>query len=153
MWGSQLRSSHLTANEQILHVSLWSLLAAPLLIGCDLSQLDTFTLDLLTNDEVIDIDQDVLGIQAHQIAQNGDQVILARPLSNGTYAVGLFNKGLLPVKMTVNWSDIPLTGSQPVRDVWKHKNLGLFKSRYSTRVSGHASVLLIVGKPAKEQHE
>src|SRR5204863_4834067 len=90
-WGPELRSSGLSRNEQITHITLWSMLAAPLLIGCDLTQLDDFTRALLTNDEVLAIDQDLLGEAAHRTAQDGDGEVWMRALSDGTLAVAAFN--------------------------------------------------------------
>ena len=103
-----LHPSRLTRNEQITHITLWSLLAAPLLIGCDMSALDEFTVDVLGNDEVLDVDQDMLGKAAVRVAQEGTTEVWARPLSDGTVAVGLFNRGRTAAKVTVKWSDLKL---------------------------------------------
>ena len=92
-WGPELHPTHLTPNEQYTHISLWSLLASPLLIGCDLTKLDDFTLNLLTNDEVIEVNQDPLGVQAHRIFKRDDVEVWAKPLEDGSKAVGLFNLG------------------------------------------------------------
>lgn len=92
-WGPRLHYTRLTADEQYTHISLWSLLSSPLLIGCDIAQLDDFTLSLLTNDEVISVNQDPLGKQGMPVAGVGDVVIYAKPLEDGSMAVGLFNKG------------------------------------------------------------
>jgi alpha-galactosidase len=94
-WGPKLHASKLTPDEQYTHMSLWALVASPLLIGCDLTQLVEFTLSLLTNDEVIAVNQDELGKQATHIAEDleAGTCVLARPLADGTYAVGLFNRG------------------------------------------------------------
>src|SRR5262249_21260321 len=126
-WGPRLHPTRLTPNEQITHISLWSLLSAPLLIGCDMSQMDKFTLDLLTNDEVLEIDQDPLGKPASRRAKDGTVEVWARPLWDGAVAVGLFNLGDEAAKVTARWSDLGLTGSQPVRDLWQQKSLGKFK--------------------------
>jgi alpha-galactosidase len=93
-WGN-LHSSRLTGDEQYTHISLWSLLAAPLLIGCDMTQFDDFTLGLLTNDEVLAVDQDPLGKQATRVKDDTTAgiEIWARPLADGTIALGLFNRG------------------------------------------------------------
>ena len=90
-WGKDLHATHLTHDEQYTHMSLWCLLDAPLLIGCDMTQLDDFTLSLLTNDEVIAIDQDPLGKQAARVAQEGQMQVWAKDLEDGSKAVGLFN--------------------------------------------------------------
>ena len=79
-WGPSLHPTHLTPNEQLTHISLWCLLSSPLLIGCDMSSMDPFTLAVLTNDEVLDINQDPLGKPAGRIVQNGQTEVWARPL-------------------------------------------------------------------------
>lgn len=139
--------THLTKNEQIVHISMWCLLSAPLLIGCDLTRLDPFTLAVLSNDEALDIDQDPLGKPASRISHTQDDVdVWARPLFDGTHAVGLVNGAAVPETITVHWSDLGIHGSQPVRDLWLHKNVGKFKDQYSIEVPSHCCVLLKVGK-------
>ena len=139
--------THFTPNEQILHISMWCLLSSPFLIGCDLTKLDPFTLALLTNDEALDINQDPLGKPAALIAKDAaDGEVWARPLFDGTHAVGLVNGDIAPRVITVRWSDLGLSGSQPVRDLWLHKNAGSFNGSYSVEVPAHGAVLLKVGK-------
>jgi alpha-galactosidase len=146
-WGPNLHPSNLTPNEQITHISLWCLLAAPLLIGCDMSQMDQFTIDLLSNDEVLDVNQDPLGKAAGRRARNDLTEVWARPLWDGTMAVGLFNRSPLKGEVTARWEDLGLTGSQPVRDLWQHKDLGVFDGSFSATVPAHATVLVKIGKP------
>jgi alpha-galactosidase len=148
-WGPNLRPTRLTQNEQILHMSLWALQAAPLFIGADLSKLDDFTLALLTNDEVIDVDQDPLGRAAHRVWSDARREIWARPLHDGTFAVGLFNRGLAPAEVTVGWSQIGLSGRQTVRDLWRRADLGAFADKFSATVPRHGAVFLKIGKPNK----
>ena len=92
-WGPALHPTHLTPNEQYTHISLWSLLSSPLLIGCDLTKLDDFTLNLLTNDEVLEVNQDPLGHQARRFIKHDDVEVWAKALEDGSSAVGLFNLG------------------------------------------------------------
>ena len=142
--------TRLTPNEQILHISMWSLLSAPLLIGCDMTKLDAFTTAVLTNDEVIDINQDPLGRPAGRISKDGSgHEVWARELFDGTRAVGLLNP--LPVNqtITVHWSDLGLTGKQAVRDLWLHQDVGSFDDSYSVEVPGHGMVLVKVGTAVK----
>lgn len=146
-WGPNLRPSRLTPNEQILHLSLWALQAAPLFIGADLSKLDAFTLALLSNDEVIDVDQDPLGRAAGRVATDKRREIWARPLADGTMAVGLFNRGLHPAEVTVHWAQLGLQGPQPVRDLWQRQDLGMTPEKFSVTVPRHGAVLLKIGKP------
>jgi alpha-galactosidase len=150
-WGPDLHPTRLTPNEQMLHVALWALQAAPLFIGADLSRLDPFTLALLTNDEVLDVDQDPLGHAGTRLSQEGRTEIWARPLADGTMAVGLFNRGLAPRTVTARWADLGLRGRQPVRDLWMRKNLGVFKDTFTATVPRHGVVFLKVGRPSARQ--
>jgi hypothetical protein len=90
-WGQPLRDSELTPNQHYSHISLWSLLAAPLILGCDLAQLDDFTLALLTNDEVLAVDQDILGKQGRRVIQEDRFEVWVKELADGAKAVGIFN--------------------------------------------------------------
>ena len=146
-WGPNIRPTRLTPNEQITHITLWCLLASPLLLGCDLSQLDKFTSDLLTNSEVLDVNQDPLGKAAGRKAKNGMTEVWARPLWDGTVAAGLFNRGPVRTKVIARWSDLGLRGRQPVRDLWRQKDLGSFDREFSVEVPAHGAVLVKIGTP------
>jgi alpha-galactosidase len=146
-WGGALHPTRLTKNEQITHITMWVLLAAPLLLGCDLTQLDPFTLDLLTNDEVLDVDQDVLGKQGWKRAETGQTEVYARPLSDGTLAVGLFNKGRTASVVAARWTDLGLHGAQRVRDLWRRKDAGTFDHEFRYPVPPHGAVLVKIGPP------
>ena len=148
-WGRTLRDTHLTPNEQLTHISLWALQAAPLIIGADLSQLDTFTTNLLGNPEVLAVDQDPLGKAAGRTRQQGRAEVWARPLADGTMAVGLFNRDLVAQTITVHWSDIGLSGSQPVRDLWRHEDMGTKRDSLSAVVPRHGVLLVKVGTPKR----
>ena len=139
---SQLHPSKLTPDEQYTHISLWCLLASPLLMGCDLEKMDDFTLSLLTNDEVLDVDQDSLGKQAVQVGGQGELKIYAKPLDDGSLAVGLFNTGKEETTITANWSDLKISGKQTVRDLWRQKDLGSFENNFSSTVASHGVVLV-----------
>lgn len=148
-WGPSLRPSELTPNEQYTHVSLWCLLAAPLLVGCDLTNLDDFTLGLLTNDEVLEVDQDPLGRQAVCVRRDGPVEVWAKELADGSKAVGLFNRDdRSPRTVTVTWADLGLTGPRTLRDLWRQADLGTFDGRFECRVLVHGVVLVRV-LPAK----
>lgn len=140
-WG-ELRPSNLTPDEQYAHISLWCLWSAPLLIGCPIDKLDEFTLNLLTNDEVLEVNQDPLGIQAGSVARRGDHEVLAKDMENGSKAVGLFNRGESADFVTVRWSDLGITGRHRVRDLWRQKDLGIFDGEFSARVASHGVVLV-----------
>jgi alpha-galactosidase len=141
-WGKGLHPTRLTPAEQYTHVSLWALLAAPLLIGADMTQLDAFTLGLLTNDEVLDVDQDPLGRQAARLSQEGEREVWARPLEDGSHAVGLFNRGYLPAKVSVSWSAAGVQGPQVVRDLWRQTDLGVHQDGFAADVPAHGVVLV-----------
>jgi alpha-galactosidase len=143
-WGPQLHPSRLTPDEQYTHISLWCLLSAPLLLGCDLEHLDKFTLGLLTNDEVLEIDQDPLGKQATRVASHGEVDVYLKPLEDGSKAIGLFNRGSTTTTGLADWSDLGLTGKQRVRDLWRQKDLGTFDEKFETEVPPHGVVLIKV---------
>ncbi|MCW3081132.1 NPCBM/NEW2 domain-containing protein [Segetibacter sp.] len=154
--GSKLHPTKLTPDEQYSHVSLFSLLAAPLLIGCPIEQLDAFTLNLLTNDEVVAVNQDPLGKPGRLVYdQNGVQVWL-KPLEDGSYAAGLFNiNGFATTPQTYfRWGDeekksfdfdfakLGLKGKWKLRDVWKQENIGVFNETFKTDIPHHGVVML-----------
>lgn len=141
-WGDNLHPTRLTVDEQYTHVSLWCLLSAPLLIGCDLSKLDDFTLNLLTNDEVIAVDQDVLGKQAKQIIKTADYQVWLKELEDGSKAIGIFNVSSKDDVVRFYWSDIGLSNSQKVRDLWRQKDIGNFDGMFATKVAAHGVTLI-----------
>jgi alpha-galactosidase len=143
----EARPTRLTPNGQITQMTLWCLLAAPLLLSCDLSRLDDFTLALLTNDEVLDVNQDSLGKQGWRRAQEGRTQVWAKPLWDGALAVGLFNLGAYKRDITAKWPDLGLSGKQPVRDLWQKKDLGPFEDAFRASVPGHGAVMLKIGTP------
>jgi alpha-galactosidase len=147
-WGPQLHPTKLAPNEQYTHISLWCLLSSPLLLGCDLEKLDDFTLNLLTNDEVLDVNQDPLGKQAGRVAVSGDLEVWAKDLEDGSKAVGLFNRGFVDDKVTVKWSDLGISGKQVVRDLWRQKEVGEFNDQFDAPVPPHG-VMLVRLAPAR----
>jgi len=143
-WGENLHPSRLTPDEQYTHVSLWSLLAAPLLIGCDISKLDAFTLNLLTNDEVLAVDQDPLGRQAVQMIRTDRYQVWVKELQDGTKAVGLFNMDTTYQKISVNFKELNLPDRISARDIWSQKEQGFFNTSYSVLIPPHGVKLLQV---------
>jgi alpha-galactosidase len=141
-WG-KLRPTKLTGNEQYLHITMWSLLSSPLLIGCDMTQLDDFTLNLLSNDEVLAVNQDPLGKPAGRIVDLGNGLeVWGRDLEDGSKAVGLINRGEMPSDVTVKWSDLGITGSHTVRDLWRQKDLGTQDTAFTTTVGRHGAAMI-----------
>jgi len=142
-WGS-LHPTRLTPNEQYTHMSLWAILCSPLLIGCDLTALDEFTLSLLTNDEVIETNQDPLGAQAARVAKGPRGEIWAKPMSDGSIVLALVNDygRASPTLMTADFEALGLEGGWKVRDLWRQQDLGIFSKAYSCEVLGHATQLV-----------
>ena len=122
-WGN-LHPTRLTPDEQYTHISLWCLLSAPLLIGCDMTKFDDFTLNLLSNDEVLALDQDALGKEATCVFKDGDVRVYEKELADGGRALGFFNLGPAPAKLDFNQlAKLGFSGKQHVRDLWRQKNL------------------------------
>jgi alpha-galactosidase len=127
-WGNPHKSK-LRPDEQYLHISLWSLFAAPLLIGCDMEKLDDFTLNLLTNDEVIAINQDPLGKEAVCLQTIGDLRIYVKELEDGSRAVGFCNFGRDIAELSYqDFDKLGLKGTFKVRDLWRQKDFCTIKT-------------------------
>lgn len=129
-------------DEYRTHMSLWAILAAPLIAGNDLSRMTPYTLELLTNREVIAIDQDSLGKQGYRVAQEGPFEVWMKPLADGSKAVGLFNRQRTTEQITVDFSSIGIRGDATVRDLWLRKDLGNFEGKFSAYVPRHGVVLV-----------
>lgn len=132
--------------EYRTHMSLWVLLAAPLLAGNDIRSMSTETKEILTNAEVIAVDQDKRGEQGHRVWQEGLLEIWVKPLSDGSKAVGLFNRTESAMTMTLAPSAIGVQATAKLRDLWQHKDLGTIKGGFSADVPKHGVVLLRVSE-------
>lgn len=139
-----LTPSRLTPDEQYSHISLWCLWGSPMIIGTPIETLDEFTLGLLTNDEMLEVHQDPLGKQARQITRDGYE-ILAKPMEDGSQAVGLFNPGQQETTVRVRWADLGLTGPKPVRDLWRQRDLGTVDGTFEAKVPSHGVVVVRIG--------
>ncbi len=146
-WGGELHASRLTPDEQYAHISLWSLLAAPLLLGNELTHLDTFTRNLLVNDEVIAIDQDPLGRAARKAYAQDGWEIWVRELSDGRRAVGVFNAGEHFRRLRLAGRVPELQPGMPLRDVWRQRALAPLNTTFEAGVPAHGVLLLTVGRP------
>jgi alpha-galactosidase len=140
-WGTP-HATKLTADEQYTHICLWCLLSAPLLLGADLEKLDEFTLSLLSNDEVLAVDQDSLGKQATRVAGEGDLGVWAKELEDGSRAVGLFNRSEKETDISAPFSAIGISGKQIARDLWRQKDLGEFEGEFKAKVASHGVVFV-----------
>jgi len=136
----------MTTTEYRSHFSLWAMLAAPLLAGNDLRDMKANIHDILTNKEVIAVDQDPLGRQGRRVWKNGDLEVWARPLAGGARAVILFNRGTADQPIAVHWSDLdyPNHWSAAVRDLWEKRDLGRFTDKFSATVASHGVVMITV---------
>ena len=145
-WGTP-HPSKLTPDEQYTHISLWCLLSSPLLLGCDMTKLDDFTVALLSNDEVLAVNQDPLGRQAGLLAKDKYTQVWAKDLAGGGKAVGLFNlDDFEPHAVTVKWSDLNIQGKRVVRDLWRQKDLGAFDDSFQIDVPPHGVVLIRISE-------
>ncbi len=142
-WGDQLHPTTLTPDEQYSQVSLWCLLSAPLLIGCDVANMDDFTVSLLSNDEVLALDQDPLGRSAERIIATDTYQVWVKQLEDGSRAVGIFNFANSEQSISVKWSDLKIKGGE-VRDLWRQKDLGIYKKAFTTPVPSHGVRLIKV---------
>ena len=133
-------------TEYRTHMSLWSLLAAPLLAGNDLRSVAPDILDILTNKEVIAIDQDPMGKQGVRVSKDGDAEVWARTLGDGSIAVGLFNRGATQIPVTAAWSGLHITGTYKARDLWTHTDRGAGTDAVWASVPSHGVVLLKLTK-------
>ncbi len=136
----------MTDTEYRSHFSLWAMLAAPLMAGNDLRSMKPEIRDILTNKEVIAIDQDRLGRQGHRVRKEGGLEVWARPLHDGSRAVILFNREAVERQITASWEDLgyPAHLSAAVRDLWQHKDLGSFTGKFSAPVPSHGVVMVTV---------
>jgi alpha-galactosidase len=136
----------MTTNEYRSHFSFWTLLAAPLIAGNDVRDMKPEIHDILTNKEVIAVDQDFLGRQGRRVWKSGDLEVWSKPLAGGGRAVILFNRGETEKEVTASWTDLdyPASVSAAVRDLWQKKDLGKFTGKFSAPVASHGVVMVTV---------
>ena len=167
----EIGNGGMTETEDRTHMSLWCMLAAPLIAGNDLSHMSPEALEILTNREVIAVDQDRLGREGYPIARykdgkritihvklplprnsklelggGDDQEVWVKPLSGGAMAVGLFNRAAAPARISLRWRELKMRGTPQVRDLWAHRDLGRIKDGYSAEVPGHGVIMLRVSE-------
>jgi alpha-galactosidase len=136
----------MTTTEYRAHFSLWAMLAAPLIAGNDLRNMTPETHDILTNKEVIAVDQDPLGREGRRVWKDGDLEVWSKEMQDGSRAVALLNRGPSSQDITVKWEQIgyPAHLSAAVRDLWAHKDMGKSPEKVSAPVGSHALVMLRV---------
>jgi len=139
----------ITPNEQYAYMSLWALMASPLFFSGDMTKLDEFTLNVLCNPEVIDVNQDAVGQSAAVSMIDESTFIMVKDLEDGSKAVGLFNRGEFPSDVSVNWSLVGLRGKHVVRDLWRQKNLGIFDNEFKAPVPRRGVVLVRIERASR----
>jgi alpha-galactosidase len=130
------------ANMQYAYMSLWSLMAAPLIYSGDMSKLDEFTLNVLCNPEVIEVNQDPLGECGLVIKHSKEVFLMVKNLVDGSKAVGLFNRGKSQADISVDWSELKVSGEKTVRDLWRQKDMGSFSGKFSAQVPAQGVVMV-----------
>jgi alpha-galactosidase len=136
----------MTTAEYRTHFSLWSILAAPLIAGNDLRNMSDEIKGILTNKEVIAVNQAPLGKAGYRVAKEGETEVWAKPLDGGAWAVALFNRGAAVAKVSVKWSDLKLDGKPKVRDLWAHADKKAAAAGYEAEVPSHDVTLLRVSR-------
>jgi alpha-galactosidase len=138
----QPRPCPLTPTEQYSFMSLWALSAAPLFFSGDMGKLDEFTINVLCNPEVIEIDQDALGNCGRVVMLGEGRFLMVKELDDGSKAVGLCNAGESPAEISAKWTDLGVNGRKLVRDAWRQKDLGTFESEFKALVPRRGVVLV-----------
>jgi alpha-galactosidase len=132
------------ADEYRMHMSLWAILAAPLLSGNDLSTMTPETISILTNRDVLAVDQDPAGRQGDRVWAEGPMEIWSKPMADGSQAVGMFNRHPGPMTFSVDFVKLGFKGKVKVRDLWAGKDLGTMKGSYRATLPAHSVILLRV---------
>jgi alpha-galactosidase len=136
----------LTGNEQYSYMSLWCLMASPLIFSGDMSRLDDFTLNVLCNPEIIEVDQDPLGTCGTVIKKADNCFLMVKVLADGSKAVGLFNHGKQSAEVRATWDELQVSGKQAVRDLWRQKELGIFNQQFSANIPSQGVVMVKIAK-------
>ncbi|MEO5775102.1 MAG: glycoside hydrolase family 27 protein [Sphingomicrobium sp.] len=147
----EIGNGGMTPAEYRAHFSLWAIMAAPLMAGNDIANMDESTRSILLNKDVIAVDQDKLGVQGRRVVKDGDKEVWVKPLASGEWAVLLFNRGEAPVTIEATTEQIGMSpivaGLRPrVRDLWKHKDLGPWKLGLSANVAPHDVAMFRIGR-------
>ncbi len=136
----------MSSDEYQTHMSLWAILAAPLLAGNDLSKMSPETISILTNRDVIAVDQDPLGKEGSRAFAVGMTEIWTKPLSHGALAAGLFNRDTVAHPVTLNLHDLGYPAHAKLRDLWAHQDVSATNGRYTVTVPPHGVVMLRVSR-------
>ena len=135
----------MTDDEYRAHFSLWAVMAAPLIAGNDVRAMSPATRQILTNAEVIAVDQDSLGVQGTLVSESNPELqVWMKPLKDGARAVVLLNRSALQTVISASWWRLRISGPARVRDLWAHADLGSFTDRFSATVPAHGAVMVRV---------
>ncbi|XP_071723861.1 alpha-galactosidase 2-like [Rutidosis leptorrhynchoides] len=142
----EIGNGGMTTEEYRSHFSIWALVKAPLLIGCDLRSMNDVTFELLSNKEVIAVNQDKLGVQGKKVKKDGDDEVWAGPLSYNRVALLLLNRGSSNSNITTYWTDIGFNSSTivDVRDLWLHSTQSEVQGQFSAQVDSHACKMYVL---------
>jgi alpha-galactosidase len=140
----EVGNGHMTAAEYRTHMSLWAMLAAPLIAGHDVRSSTPETIALLTNRDLIAIDQDPLGRSGRRVAQHGPLEVWTRPLDRQRTAVALFNRGEAPAEVAASFAELGIDGPRSASDVWESRSLGALDGRVAATVEPHGVFLVVL---------
>ena len=144
VWGN-ISTVKMNLTEYRAHFSMWCMVAAPLIAGNDLRSMTPETTKILTNKEVIAIDQDALGRQGRRIRDDGDLEVWVKEMTENRRAVALFNRSSHPADITVNWTEIGMEGTLKIRDLWEHKYLGRYTGSFTGKhIPVHSAMVLLI---------
>lgn len=138
----EIGNGKMSKDEYITHMTLWCILAAPLLAGTDITNIKPETLSILTNPEVIAVDQDTLGVQGYRVTQEGPLEVWIKPLTGGSQAVALFNRGETSMPVTARFKELGILDDVTLRDLWGRRDLGVLHTSFTAMVPAHGAVLL-----------
>jgi alpha-galactosidase len=140
----EIGNGGMTDTEYRSHFSLWAMMAAPLMAGNDIANMSPATREILTNSEVIAVDQDRLGVQGRRIWRDGPREVWMKPLAGGAVAILLLNRGEAPAEIEANWAQLgwPASRNARVRDLWRHRDLPRARGAVRANVAPHGVVKL-----------
>jgi len=144
LWGG-ISPVKMNLTEYQTHFSLWCMVSAPLITGNNLAEMKPEIIRILTNRELIAVDQDKSGKQGRKIIDNGDIEVWYKELSGNKKAVALLNRSSASADNSFSWTDIGVKGKRKVRDLWEHKELGKFRDSFTGKnIPSHACMVLLV---------
>ena len=138
----QIGNGGMTPDEYRSHLNLWAVMGGPLVLGTDIRIMRKETMDLLTNKEVLAVDQDAAATQGRRVVQSGSTEVWAKPLADGSTAVLFVNRSTASASVAVSWEQLGIVGRRQVRDLWWHESIGTANNRYAVFLTAHTSLLV-----------